>query len=203
MNPPANSVANELEKQLHYPLGDALPEPGSTLVDGRSSSHRLHQRRPLVSLRDDPTFTTLDAARGTFITTVTTAGDTVVTDPQQVDLVVGTIGVTMQRLDAIPLDLRPARAAERGRVLPRAEDVEEGERIWSEIKSQLTPDDERATEAAAAAFAGVIALGACAPALAQPAFFVLFEVPPPADFLLLQEWLAKKYGRKSYATTGV
>ncbi len=27
-----NHVANELEKQLHYPLGDVLPEPGQTLT---------------------------------------------------------------------------------------------------------------------------------------------------------------------------
>jgi glyoxylase-like metal-dependent hydrolase (beta-lactamase superfamily II) len=32
LNPPVNAHANELEKQLHYPLGDTLPAPGSTLV---------------------------------------------------------------------------------------------------------------------------------------------------------------------------
>ncbi len=29
------------------------------------------------------------------------------------------------------------------------------------------------------------------------------EVAPPADFVALQDWLGKKYGRKAYATTGV
>jgi diguanylate cyclase (GGDEF)-like protein len=64
------------------------------------------RRADLVTLRQSESFTTLDAARTQFFDTVIGAQDTapyVVTDPQDVALVIGTIGVTMQRLDAIQL----------------------------------------------------------------------------------------------------
>ncbi len=62
------------------------------------------RRVELVALRDNGAFTTLSAARDRFIATVSAAERSelgVVTDPQDVALVVNTVGVTMQRLDAI------------------------------------------------------------------------------------------------------
>ncbi len=65
------------------------------------------RRADLVSLRENDAFTTLAAARERFIATVVAAAENdptkVVTDPQEVELVVGTVGVAMQRLDAIQL----------------------------------------------------------------------------------------------------